>query len=162
VSITALLEQVENLQISQDIGGSIWFPIFESLHVLAAVFVFGSLLTLDVRLLGLTARDQSVSRLSKELLPWTWVAFLVALVTGLVLFATRASAYYENTAMRFKALALLLAAVNMTLFHFGPYRRVSEWDLAKQIPLAARSAGAASLVLWGGVMLAGRWIGHLS
>jgi hypothetical protein len=162
VSITAFLENIENLQISQDIGGSIWFPVFESLHVLAAVFVFGSLLMLDVRLLGLTARDQPVSRLSKELLPWTWIAFVVALVTGLILFATRASAYYENTAMRFKALALLLAAINMIAFHFGPYAKVSDWDLAKQIPLAARSAGAASLVLWAGVMMAGRWIGHLS
>lgn len=162
MSIASFLESIENLQISQDIGGSIWFPVFESLHVLAAVFVFGSLLTLDVRLLGLTARDQPVSRLSKELLPWTWIAFVVALVTGLILFATRASAYYENIAMRWKALALLLAAINMSAFHFGPHRRVSEWDLAKQIPLAARSAGAASLLLWAGVMLAGRWIGHLS
>jgi hypothetical protein len=152
---------LENLAIAQEIGGTIWYPIVETLHVLAAVFVFGSLLMLDLRLLGVTARSQPVERMSRELLLWTWLAFALALMTGIGLFITRASAFVDNRAMQFKVLALLLAAVNMIVFQFGAHRRVAQWDLAVPPPASARFAGAASLFCWAGVMLAGRWIGHL-
>jgi hypothetical protein len=36
------------------------------------------------------------------------------------------------------------------------------WTWIEMTPLAARIAGACSLVVWAGVVLAGRWIGHLS
>jgi hypothetical protein len=152
---------LENLTVVQYIGGTAWYPVFASIHVIAAVFVFGSLLMVDLRLLNLVARGRSVLRLANELTPWTWGAFVVAVVTGVGLFGTRASGFVENRAFQLKLIFLALAGLNMALFHYGVYRRADAWDVSDSSPAAAKLAGAASLFLWAGVMLTGRWIGHL-
>ena len=152
---------VQGLPLSEYIGFTWWFPFLESIHVLAIAFVVGSILTVDLRLVGVTALRYAVSRMTKELIPWTWGAFVVAGVTGTGLFMTRASAYVENPAFQIKFVLLILACVNMAFFQFRTFRSVRGWDTSATIPLDARIAGAASLILWSGVVLAGRWTGHI-
>lgn len=151
---------LENLPLAARIGESWWFPLLESIHVLTATFVLGTLLMVDLRLIGVAARQQAVTRISRELIPWSWGAFAIALVTGVGMFITRAGTYVENPAFQIKLALLALAGVNMAAFHFGTFRRVAQWDTTAPTT-AARFAGAASLVMWIGVMLAGRWVGHL-
>jgi hypothetical protein len=162
MALTDFWTWLENLPLAVRIGESWWFPLLESLHVVGVTLVFGSLLMVDLRLIGVAAQSYAVSRMSKELVPWTWAAFALSLVTGLGLFMTRAGHYAENIAFQAKALALLLAGVNMLVFHFGVYRRVDQWSSATRTPRNAKVAGALSLLLWMTVMLAGRWVGHLS
>ena len=152
---------VQGLPLSEYIGFTWWFPFLESIHVLAIAFVVGSILTVDLRLVGVTALRYAVSRMTKELIPWTWGAFVVAVVTGTGLFMTRASVYVENPAFQIKFVLLILACVNMAFFQFRTFRSVRGWDTSATIPLDARIAGAASLILWSGVVLAGRWTGHI-
>jgi hypothetical protein len=99
--------------------------------------------------------------MSKKAGVWGGGAFYVAVVTGIGVFVTRAPAYIENPAFQFKLVLLLLACVNMALFQFRTFRDVASWDTAAATPVAARLAGAASLVLWGEILLAGRWTGHI-
>ena len=49
----------------------------------------------------------------------------------------------------------------MALFQFRTFRGIDDWDTAAETPLAARIAGGTSLLLWAGVVLAGRWTGHI-
>ena len=77
------------------------------------------------------------------------------------MFVTRATAYVENPAFQIKFLLLLVACLNMAVFHFRSFRVVQAWDADAIPPPAARAAGAASLVLWIGIVLAGRWTGHI-
>ena len=63
---------IENWPISWEIGGTSWFPFLESVHVITAALVLGSILMVDLRLLGLAAMKYSISTLSKELVPLTW------------------------------------------------------------------------------------------
>src|SRR5215471_9721252 len=100
---------LEESSIAQRIGESWWFPLLESIHVIAIVFVVGSVLMVDLRLLRASARSYPVSRMSKELVPWTWCAFFIAVVTGVGLFITRAGHYVDNIAFRWKFALLLLA-----------------------------------------------------
>ena len=151
---------LENLPLAARIGESWWFPLLESVHVLMATFMLGTLLMVDLRLLGLAARQQPVTRLSSELTPWSWGAFAIAVVTGVGMFITRAGTYMQNPAFQIKLVLLMLAGINMAALHFGILRRVAQWDTAAP-PIAARFAGAASLLVWASVMLAGRWVGHL-
>ena len=116
----------------------------------------------DLRLLGIAALRYPVSQITGKLLPWTWAAFVVAAITGFGMFVTRAPAYVENPAFQIKFLLLPLACINMAIFHFRTFRRgIAEWDTAEELPPAARIAGGASLLLWAGIVLAGRWTGHL-
>ena len=157
----AFCNWLQGLPLSQYIGFTYWFPLLESLHVLAIGLVVGSILWLDLRLLGVAALGSAVSRMTRELIPWTWGAFCVAVVTGSGLFATRASAYIENPAFQVKLGLLLLACLNMALFQFRTFRDIERWDTATVTPLPAKIAGGASLLLWMGVVLAGRWTGHI-
>ena len=134
-------------------------PVVESIHVLAAVTILGTLLIVDLRLLGLRDPRRAVTRMSKELLPIAWLAFGAAVLTGALMFSTNAHTYFFNTAFRVKMLALLFAGLNMAVFQLVTIRNVAAWDASARPPRAARWAGALSLLLWACVVLLGRWIG---
>jgi hypothetical protein len=142
-----------------EVGGEWLFPIVETLHVISLAMVFGSIVMVDLRLVGNTSRDSAVSKLSSEVLPYTWGAFICAAVTGSLLFVSKAHVYFYNLQFQLKCLCMLLAGVNMAVFHFGTYRHVLEWDMRLPPPRAARLAGGLSIALWIGVICFGRWIG---
>jgi hypothetical protein len=158
---SALWTWLEELPISGEIGASWGFPLFESIHVLASTFVVGSILMVDLRLLGLAARNHSASRIIREVVPWTIGAFAVSALAGVGMFITQANRYADNRAFQVKFVLLALAVVNMAVFHRRTTRSIAQWDTTAVASPAARFAGGCSLVLWIGVMLAGRWIGHL-
>jgi hypothetical protein len=134
-------------------------PIIETIHVLAGATVFGTILIVDLRLLGLPDTRRPVTRICEEMLRLTWGAFFVSLTAGVLMFAANAHTYYLNTAFRFKMLALLAAGVNMAIFHATTFRGVRAWDRNVPVPLAGRLAGATSIVLWICVIFLARWIG---
>jgi len=134
-------------------------PIVESLHVLAAAVVFGTVFIVDLRLLGLPDLRRPVTRISHEMLRMTWAAFSISVIAGLLMFAANAHTYWGNTAFRLKMVALLCAGLNMAIFHVFTLRGVNAWDKDTMPPLAARAAGAASIVIWMSVFGLARWIG---
>jgi uncharacterized membrane protein len=154
--------RLELLPLAAHIGETWWFPLLESLHVLTAMFVVGSIVFVDLRLLGLSAMRYPARRFMHELIRWTWASFAVATVTGLGMFLTRASWYVSNPAFQAKLLLLALAGANMAIFQWLGQRDIERWDTAASTSTAARIAGAASIICWIGVTLAGRWTGHLS
>lgn len=158
-----LATQVEGLPLSVAISGSQWaFPAIEVVHVLAIATVYGSILMMDMRLLGLWGRHRIASEVSSEVLPWTWVAFVFAVLTGVLMFVSNASKYIENPPFQFKMGLLALAGVNMAVFHLTTFRSIASWGAVQaRTPGAARLAGGLSLLLWTGVIFLGRWIGFV-
>ena len=135
------------------------FPWFESVHVLAITLVLGSIAVVDLRLLGIASYNRPVTKLIREVLPVTWTAFGVAAFTGSMLFASNAVEYIHNFPFRMKMLLMLLAGINMGVFHMVTYRSIGAWDDARRTPPAARFAGGVSVALWLGIVAFGRWIG---
>jgi hypothetical protein len=162
MSILEICTWLEESPLGLAITESEWmFPVIETLHVLALTLVIGSIAMLDLRLLGVANRDRAVSQLAEDTLPWTWAAFVVAAITGVLMFVSAATSYYDNVPFRFKLVLLALAGLNMAVFHFTAYRTVHHWNVALPTPQAARIAGSLSLVFWVGVVFAGRWIGFV-
>ncbi|MYD71601.1 MAG: hypothetical protein F4W89_12800 [Acidobacteria bacterium] len=157
----SIWQWIQDHPIAQHIGFTWWFPFLESIHVIAIGLVVGSIMMVDLRLLGLAALRYPASQVTRKLIPWTWGAFVVAAITGFGLFATRATGYVDNTAFQIKFLLLPLACLNMAWFQFRTFRGVTVWDTAADTPMAAKLAGGISLLLWAGIILAGRWTGHL-
>jgi hypothetical protein len=135
------------------------FPWTESIHVLALTIVMGSIAIVDLRLLGLASRGRPVTKLMQDVLPITWIAFLGALITGLMMFISQASSYMENFYFKAKMVLLLAAGINVLVFHTVTARSAAQWDVADTIPAGAKAAGAASLTLWTLIVVFGRWIG---
>jgi hypothetical protein len=134
------------------------FPTLETVHVMALALVVGSIATVDLRLLGLARRDEAVWAVAAKALPWTWCAFVVALISGGLLFSSAAVKYLGTPAFILKMALLLLAGLNMLIFHFGPGRNIAAWEPGRTPP-SAKLAGGLSLAFWIGVVAAGRWIG---
>jgi hypothetical protein len=149
-------------RLSTAIRESVWvFPIIESIHVLSITILVGTIAILDFRLLGLVMKREPVSRIARQVLPWTWAGFAVMFVTGLLLSIAEAATNYYNLAFRIKLVLLVLVGVNPLIFHLSVFRKVSTWDLAGSAPLRARAAAVCSLVLWAGIIVAGRMIAYL-
>jgi hypothetical protein len=134
-------------------------PVVEAIHVLAGAIVFGTILIVDLRLLGFPDTRRPVTRVCSEMLRLTWIAFGVSVTAGVLMFAANAHTYVGNTAFRLKMLALLGAGVNMAIFHAFTFRGVARWDREVPVPFAARMAGATSILLWVSVIFLARWIG---
>ena len=139
-------------------NGSI-FPWVEAVHVLGLTTVLGTIALLDFRLLGVAFRDRPVRKVLNDVLPCTWTAFVVAVVTGLLLFASNAVTYAHNSFFRAKLAILILVGVNAAVFGRWTAPGLDAWDTAAVPPLRARISGAISVALWIGIVVCGRWIG---
>ena len=153
------LVRLSHTDLAVAIQTSAWlFPTIETVHVIALTLVVGSISMLDLRLLQVASRDRSVSELTADVLPWTWMSFSVAAMSGALLFSSKAPTYAANWPFRVKLMLIACAGINMVAFHVITYRTVHHWDTART-PAAAKIAGALSLLFWIGVVACGRWIG---
>ena len=64
--------------------------------MLALTLVVGSIAIVDLRLLGVASRGRPITKLMRDVLPITWIAFLGAMITGLMLFISQANIYMGN------------------------------------------------------------------
>jgi hypothetical protein len=136
------------------------YPLIESTHVLTLGLFVGLAVMFDLRLLGLAMRRVPVSEVAARLLPWTKAGFVVMVITGMLLFYAIPVRSYQSVFFRIKVTMLLLAGLNVWLFHSRVGRSITEWDLAPVTPPAARMAAVVSLVLWAGIVVAGRMIAY--
>ncbi len=160
MSIDAILEAIYNWPISAAIRTDyFWFPFLESVHVVCICLVVGSIFVVDLRLLGITSNKKPVTELAKEVLPWTWGTFVIAVIAGTLMFMSKTTNYYADDFFRYKMVLIVLAGVNMAVFHLFTYRSVEKWDRDVPTLLGAKLAGGFSLLCWIGVVFCGRWIG---
>jgi hypothetical protein len=136
------------------------YPLVESAHVLTLCLFVGLTVMLDLRLLGLVLRRVEVSEAAERLVPWMTAGFVVLVITGVALVYAIPVRSYQSIWFRGKCIMLILAGLNVWIFHSGIYTRVTEWDLAAIAPRAARRAGLASLILWAGIIVFGRMMAY--
>lgn len=140
---------------------SVWvYPLVESVHVLTLCLFLGMAVMMDLRLLGLTLKRIPVSELSGRLLPWTIAGFTIMVITGSLLFYGIPLRTYTNIFFRIKVAFLILAGINVWYFHTGIDKTVLQWGRDAIPPGKARMAGAISLFLWAGIVVAGRFIAY--
>jgi hypothetical protein len=162
MTLDAALHWIQNTSLGSTISESSWlFPTIESIHVLAITLMVGSISIIDLRLINVAWRDCVLTELLAEILPVTRVCFLIAAISGGLLFSSHATKYFDNTPFRLKMLLVLLAGLNMLVFHFFGLRSVRDWNSEPRVPRSAMAAGALSLTFWVGVLSCGRWIGFV-
>jgi hypothetical protein len=134
---------------------TILFPAVEVVHVLGLTLLLGSVLAVNMRLLGGGIKRQSVTTVAESISPVFWAGLALALGTGLILFVGEPVKCFYNAAFWWK-MGLLLAAV---AFHLTLFRWISRNEGAGAV--VQRSAAVLSLSLWFGVGVAGRVIGFI-
>jgi hypothetical protein len=159
MAVPALFKALQASPLGSTISQSTWmFPTIETVHVVAVATVIGTIVVVDLRLLGVASKKRPASALIHEFLPWTWAAFALALVSGSLLFTSRAADYMAISPFLAKFSIMAVAAANMLVFHLTAERRIAAWDLGKPIT-GARVAGGLSLLLWTAIVICGRQVG---
>ena len=153
---------LDQSSVGTTIRQSLWlFPAIETVHLLGMAALVGAISMLDLRLLGWALRQRQVSQLAARLIPWAWMGFGVQVVTGTLLFSSEAVKMYGNPAFRLKMLLLLLAGIQALIFQVAVLRKLPAWDERVSMPMAAKAIGLSSILLWIGVVTAGRFIGFV-
>lgn len=137
------------------IRDSVWlFPVVEAVHLLGLAVLGGSILLVDLRLLGVGLKDRSVAYVLAQARPWLLGALTLMVTTGIPLFLSEAVKCYFSAAFWVKMGALVLALG----FTFGVRNRMVR-GRPGLLTWQARAIAACSLTLWLTVATAGRWIG---
>ena len=156
----SFLDAIFNSGVSSAIRNSLYdFPLLEAVHVIALTLVFGTIMIVDLRLLGVAGTDRHYGRVSADLLKWTWVAFALAVLTGSLMFTANPKVYFHNTFFRAKFAVMLLAGLNMLVFQLTVAKREGEWGENRRGPMRGRVAAMLSLGLWFTVIVLGRSVG---
>jgi putative copper export protein len=132
------------------------FAVVEMVHLLGLAVLGGTVMIVDLRLLGLRLRRRPAAEVARELSPLSVASLAVLLVSGVLLLIDGPLRYYGNAAFRLK-MFLLLAAIT---YSFTLHRRIVRSD-HDQVTGASRIAAVISLTLWLSVGVAGRAIGFL-
>jgi hypothetical protein len=161
---TALLhlcQWVDGTRLNAVLRQSNWmFDALDVIHTLGIILVAGTIMLVDLRLLGLGLRREPVSDVVSRIVPWTLSGFGLMFVSGGLLFCSEAVKMYNSPVFRIKLSLLALAGLNALVFHSTIYRQAADWDDKTVLPVRARLAGLASLLLWTGIIIAGRAIAY--
>jgi hypothetical protein len=134
------------------------YPLANVLHIFGVALLFGSIVALDLRLLGV-GRGVPLRAASGLLTPLSWLGFALIVPSGLMMFVADAGPLVESTVFRVKMLLLLAALLNALAFRWLRDRHLDDWDHGP--PPLGRAQAALSLMIWPGVIVAGRMLGYL-
>jgi len=128
-------------------------PIVQTIHILSIGCIMGSIVFIDLRVLGLAAPSQTIPEMLRRLMPWVWTSLILLFLSGAMFVVARPTRYFVNPVfgIKFALLipAIVLAVLLQRMFAKNPAPRLS-----------VKAVAALSLLLWFGVVMAGRWIAY--
>jgi|SaaInlV_100m_DNA_5_1039725.scaffolds.fasta_scaffold06487_3 hypothetical protein len=155
-----LRDILSNFSLETLVYQSFWIiPTTEIFHYTGHLLLFGCILIFDLRLLG-AGSSISISKLNRLTVPFAACGFALAIVSGSILFLTGFEHFWGNPALVLKLIFMLLALVNLALFHFLLAPQIAGWDCGVPTPWFAKLSGALSLILWTAVISCGRLIAY--
>ncbi|MEM1246498.1 MAG: DUF6644 family protein [Acidobacteriota bacterium] len=142
--------------VGSTIQESLWlFPVIESFHLVTFAILGGCVLLVDLRILGLVMKNQTLRELADSARPWLTGSLIATIISGVLLFMSEAVKCYYNdpfwAKMRFLGLAIL--------FTFTVRNRIIGDTELRAGPLFSKIVAVLSILLWSGVAWGGRWIG---
>lgn len=156
----AIIDWMETSALGQWVVNTGWvWPVAEIGHFLGLSVLLGSLLIVDLRLLGLFRTIGYES--SHQLLRWALLGFGLNAITGIIFLFGDPGRYEANIGFRIKAALIVLAGLNAALFYWKIQPDMRHWPASTAPPLAARSLAVLSLICWFGILLLGRLIPYV-
>ena len=158
--MSEILFWMETSALGQLMRDSVWmFPLAEILHFIGLSLLIGSLLVVDLRLLGVI-KNMSYEAVYR-FLPISLVGFGINMTTGVLFLFTDPFRYYPNTAFRMKMLFILLAGLNALWFKFSVYPLTMKNPESNDSGNLAKVVAGLSLLFWFGVIVLGRMIPYV-
>ncbi len=134
------------------INGTAWTAAaLEIVHYFSMFISVGSMLIVDLRVLGLAGRGQDATQLADRLFPWIWISLTLNFLSGFFMFAGSAMSYYRNDIFYDKLAVIVLAIVASIIVQ----QKMSKWGQLPAMPAGAKFVAFLSICLWIGAIIAG-------
>ncbi|HKY09891.1 MAG TPA: hypothetical protein VJQ55_16695 [Candidatus Binatia bacterium] len=147
---------LESTALATSLRNSVWsYPLVNAAHILGVALLVGSIVPLDLRLLG-AWRSAPVAPLWNILTRTAGAGLILAAIFGTLLFITRATEYVSSNLFAMKMIAISLGAVNALALRMAFQARSNEWKL----PFRLRFAAGFSLAAWVSALTLGRLVGY--
>jgi len=151
--LTSFAKWLQDTWFAQSILTSSWaFPYVQMTHFTGLSLWVGTNVLLDLRLLGIGKKRQTVAELRDALFLWNWIGFGIAILGGFLLFSLSATTYVRNSAFRVKLGVLIPLGL---LLHIANQWKSRTWSQSEDTPAIAKLAGLVEIVLWICVATAG-------
>jgi hypothetical protein len=162
-SIDTFCWWLEHTALSQTIQSVGWIvPAIQTIHILAITVVAASALMIDLRLIGVFSADRPLREVSARFLPLVWWPLLVLLATGTIMIIGEPARSLKNPAFQLK-MALLITVLVVTALYQLLLRRDPRLGSPESDHRGATvTIATLSMLLWSGVIFAGRWIAYYS
>jgi hypothetical protein len=162
-SINLVCGWLESTRLSQAIQANDWVvPMLQTVHILAIAVIAGSALMIDLRLIGISGMDLPLKRSFSRFMPLIWWGLVVLLATGAVMIVGEPTRSLKNPMFQLK-MALLIAAIVVTGLLQLLFRRE---PASSAVSIRRQNIGTAlaviSIMVWSGIIFAGRWIAYYS
>jgi hypothetical protein len=158
--ISDFLSWLENTSWAAEIRQSLWlYPALEIVHILGIVILVGAALMFDLRLLGFS-KSLPVSGLARHLLPWSQRALLLIIPSGILLFMTNAVTLGADPTFWLKITLLLIAALNVLIFHQIIFKPPTDRKSHGELPFSARISACVSIAVWIAIIACGRLLAY--
>lgn len=154
------LAQTPASQVIQNVSWII--PSVQSIHILCISIVISAVFMVDLRLLGVIGRSQPVASYTSRFLTWIWPTLVILLISGAVLITGEPGRSLENPAFQTKMVLLILAMATTLGLQLPTFKDPAYWELTTGHRMSARVLAVISLVLWVGIVFAGRWIAYMN
>jgi hypothetical protein len=158
--LRALCDWLSNTPLSMAIQNAFWvIPTVQTVHIVAIAVVMGSMAMLDLRLVGIFGRTQTVGAMAHRFLPWVWTAVVVLLASGSILIIGEPGRELLNVVFWLKMSMLACVLVITATFQYLLRSNGSAfWERRRVV---AALVGIVSLLLWMSIVAAGRWIAYV-
>lgn len=157
--IQSFCDWLSNTPVSLKIQTILWIiPAVQTVHILSVSFVMASMAMLDLRLMGVAGKRQPISRMIERFVPWVWRVLLILATTGAILIVGEPGRELLNPVFRAKMAMLATVLVITLIVQLRAKRDASFWETRR---IASAAVGLVSLLLWVGIVTAGRWIAYV-
>jgi hypothetical protein len=152
---TDIMQWFHDTALGQMIRDSTWmFASLETIHFIGLCMLLGSMLVVDLRLVGFLRGFPIRSALA--FLPFALGGFALNLLSGIGFVAADPFYYWPNPAFRLKMYMVLLAGLNALLFTIFEHKAVSNLDVSADTNAFTKVAAVLSLALWVFIIILGR------
>jgi len=151
---------LDQTALSQAIQTHAWVvPTVQTIHILSIAVVMGSVLMVNLRLVGILGREQPVERILSRFLPFIWWPLLILLASGTIMIIGEPTRSLRNPVFQLKV-ALIIAAVVVTVAIVRGSRTPLGRENTSGPRLPVRLLAVLALAIWVGIIFAGRWIAY--
>jgi amino acid transporter len=138
-------EALEQTAWVKTLGSTGWLYASVSIvHYVTMFWFIGSIAIVDLRVMGIAARERNVVELGEQLFPWAWMGFTLSVIAGFLEFATAAGDWAPDPVFHVKLALIVLSVIFTIIVQTG----VKKWAQAPKIPTAAKIVALISLLLW--------------